>query len=164
MTGERISVYARLYSVGYEPVQEPAIKGGYGLRSSGGQRSEVTLRPIPEQPGLYRGEFVAPAPGSYQFLVEQDPETPLDFNVTEPKFELGETAMNEGLLKEMANITGGAFFREETLYKLPDTISAKTEKVRSPLEVELWASPLYFILMLMMVTAEWILRKVCYLK
>jgi hypothetical protein len=163
-TGERISVYARLYSVGYEPVQELAIKGTYGLRSSGGQRSEVTLRPIPEQPGLYRGEFVAPAPGSYQFVVEQDPEAPLDFNVTEPKFELGETAMNEGLLKEMANISGGAFFREETLYKLPETISAKTEKVRSPLEVELWASPLYFILMLLVVTGEWILRKVCYLK
>jgi hypothetical protein len=163
-TGERISVYARLYSVGYEPVQEPAIKGAYGLRTSDGQRFEVTLRPIPEQPGLYRGEFVAPAPGSYQFFVEPDPETPLDFNVTEPKFELGETAMNEGLLKEMANITGGAFFREETLYKLPETISAKTEKVRSPLEVELWASPLAFILMLMVITAEWILRKVCYLK
>src|SRR5207302_1236193 len=131
---------ARLYGAGFEPVQEPAIKGFYGLKNSQGQRPEVTLRAIPEQPGLYRAEFVAPAPGNYQFWVEQDANTLLDFNVTEPRFELGETAMNEPLLKEIASTTGGAFFREEDLYKLPDMISAKTERVRSPLEVELWAS------------------------
>jgi len=47
---------------------------------------------------------------------------------------------------------------------LPQTISQKTERVRSPLEVELWASPLYFILLLMVVTGEWVLRKISYLK
>ncbi len=45
--------------------------------------------------------------------------------MTEPKFELGETAMNEALLRDLAATTGGAFFREEDLHKLPDTISAK---------------------------------------
>src|SRR6185369_14342078 len=164
LTGERVSVFARLYSVGYEPVQEPAVKGSYSLASGGAGKSEVTLRPIPEQPGLYRGEFVAPAPGPYQFFVEQDPATLLDFNVTEPKFELGETAMNESLLKEMAATTGGAFFREENLHQLPDTIHAKAERVSSPLEVELWSSPLYFLLMLGVVTAEWVLRKLSHLK
>ncbi|PYI82579.1 MAG: hypothetical protein DME26_17195 [Verrucomicrobia bacterium] len=64
----------------------------------------------------------------------------------------------------MANLTGGAFFREENLYNLPETIAAKTEKVRSSLEVELWASPMYFLLLLGVVTAEWILRKLSYLK
>jgi len=164
VTGDRISVYARLYAVGFEPVQELAVKGLYGSKTNQGQNSEVTLRPIPEQPGLYRAEFVAPAAGNYQFWVEQDPSTMLDFNVTEPKFELGETAMNEPLLQEIAAMTGGAFFREEDLYKLPDIISQKTERVRSPLEVELWSSPFYFLLLLGVVTAEWILRKMSYLK
>jgi hypothetical protein len=113
---------------------------------------------------MYRGEFIAPSAGAYGFWVEPDPATQLDFNVTEPKFEFGETAMNEGLLRELAGMTGGQFFREEDLYKLPDTISAKTERVRSPLEVELWASPLYFLLMLSVVTAEWVLRKLSHLK
>jgi len=44
----------------------------------------------------------------------------------------------------MAATTGGAFFREEDLHRLPDTISLKTERVRSPLEVELWSSPFVF--------------------
>ncbi|MBI5388585.1 MAG: hypothetical protein HZA90_28310 [Verrucomicrobia bacterium] len=165
MTGERVTIYARLYTAGYEPVQEPAVKGVYGLRLGGaGRQAEVTLRPLAEQPGLYRGEFIAPTPGQYQFFVEQDLNTPLDFNVTEPKFELGETAMNESLLSEIATNTGGAFFREESLWKLPDTITARAEKVRSPLEVELWCSPLYFLLLLGVVTAEWVLRKRSQLK
>ncbi len=163
VTGDRVSIFARLYNDNIDPVTEATVKGIYGLRT-GGQKTEVTMRAIPEQPGLYRAEFIAPSPGAYQFFVERDLEVPLDFNVTEPKFELGETAMNEPLLRDMAGISGGQFFREEDLHKLPDTISAKTDRVRSPLEVELWSSPLYFILMLLVVTAEWILRKMSHLK
>jgi hypothetical protein len=164
MTADRVSVYARLYSAGFEPVQEPSVKGFYALKTGQGDRTEVTLRAVPEQPGLYRGEFIAQTPGPHQFLVEADLDTVLEFNVSEPKFEFGETAMNEAMLRELAATTGGAFFREEDLHKLPDTIRAKTERVQSPLEVELWSSPLYFLLLLGVVTAEWVLRKWSYLK
>ena len=165
MAGDRVAVYARLYSgAGFEPVQEPAVKGSFGLKNGQGPRTEVALRPVPDQPAMYRGEFIATGAGGYGFSVENDPQTVLDFNVTEPKFEFGETAMNEALLKELAATTGGQFFREETLYKLPETIAAKTERVQSPMEVELWASPLYFLLLLGVVTAEWVLRKLSHLK
>ena len=165
MAGDRVAVYARLYSgAGFEPVQEPAVKGSFGLKNGQGPRTEVALRPVPDQPAMYRGEFIATGAGGYGFSVENDPQTVLDFNVTEPKFEFGETAMNESLLKELAATTGGQFFREENLYKLPETIAAKTERVQSPMEVELWASPLYFLLLLGVVTAEWVLRKLSHLK
>jgi hypothetical protein len=165
MSGDRVTVYARLYTgVGFDAVQESSVKAAFGLKSGTGPRPEVILRPIPDQPAMYRGEFVAPSAGSYGFWVESDPQTMLDFNVTEPKFEFGETAMNEPLLKELAATTGGQYFREEDLHKLPELISAKTERVRSPMEVELWASPLYFLLMLGVVSAEWILRKLSHLK
>jgi hypothetical protein len=164
LTGDRVSVYARLYTAGYDPLQEPSVKGHYGLKNGQGQRPDITLRAMPEQPGLFRGEFVAPAPGDYSFWVETDLNTLLDFSVAEPKFELGETAMNESLLRDLATATGGAFFREEDLHKLPDTISAKTERVQSPLEVELWSSPMFFLLLLGVVTVEWVLRKLSHLK
>jgi len=164
VTGDRVTIFARLYSAGFDPVQEPSVAGVFGLKNGEGARPEVTLRPVPEQPGLYRGELVAPVAGSYQFFVESDPEVPLDFNVSEPQFEFGETAMNEKMLREMARETGGAFFREEELHKVPETITARSELVRSPLEVELWASPAYFLLLLGVVTAEWILRKMSHLK
>ena len=163
VTGERVLVFARLQTASAEPLQEASVKGVFGLRS-GGRQTEVILRATPDHPGLYRGEFVAPLPGQYQFFVEQDLETPLDFTVNEPKFEFGETAMNEAMLRDIAATTGGAFFREEDLFKLPETIAARTERVKSPLEVELWSSPLYFVLMLLVLSGEWVLRKISQLK
>lgn len=163
VTGERVLVFGRLTGETHEPLTEPSVKGLFGMRT-GGKQTEVILRSAPDHPGLYRGEFVAPLPGQYQFFVERDMNTPLDFTVTEPKFEFGETAMNEAMLRDLTTETRGVFFREEDLFKLPDTIAAKTERVKSPLEVELWSSPLYFVLMLLVLTAEWVLRKVSYLK
>ncbi|MEI7731100.1 MAG: CARDB domain-containing protein [Verrucomicrobiota bacterium] len=168
MTGERVTVYARLFTMSFEPLTDAQVKAAYSLRSAdsgaNAQETAVLLRPVPEQPGVYRGDFIAPAPGPYKFFVEHDRETRLDFNVTEPKFELGETAMNEALLKDMAASSGGAFFREEDLHTLPKKISAKTERVRSPVEVDLWSSWFMFLLLLLVVTLEWILRKLAHLK
>ncbi len=163
VTGERVLVFARLQTPSAEPLQDVSVPGVYAL-ATGGKRTEVTLRATPDHPGLYRGEFIAPLPGHYQFFVESDLDTPLDFTVTEPKFEFGETAMNESMLRDLARTTAGGFFREEDLHKLPDTIAAKTERVKSPLEVELWSSPLYFVLMLLVLSGEWILRKMSQLK
>ncbi len=47
MTGDRVSVYARLYSAGYDPLQAAFVKGHFGLRNGSGPRPDVTLRPVP---------------------------------------------------------------------------------------------------------------------
>ncbi|MBL9168282.1 MAG: VWA domain-containing protein [Verrucomicrobiales bacterium] len=164
LAGDRVTVYARLYSSSFEAIQEPVVKGQFVKRGETSPSTEVLLRTLPDQPGLYRGEFIAGASGDYQFTVDLDSSAPLDFSVIEPQFELGDTAMNETLLDQMAKVTGGAFLREEDLHKLPQLIASKTEKVRSPLEVELWASPLVFLLLLLLATAEWVIRKLNYLK
>ena len=166
-TGERVMVYARLYSETFDPVRAPAVEGSYTVKSAGpsaGETQSVQLRAVPEQQGMFRGEFVALTPGAYQFAVANDPKTIIEFSVKEPKFELGETAMNEPLLREMAGASGGEFFREEGLDKLADVIGEKPERVRSTIETELWSSPFYFMLMIVVITAEWIVRKRAQLK
>jgi hypothetical protein len=122
------------------------------------------VRAVPEQPGMYRGDFVALEPGAHQFTVKNDPATVLEFNVAEPKFETGETAMNEVLLKQMAEASGGAYFREETLAQFPKAISAKAERIQGTLDGELWSSPLAYLLLLTVATLEWALRKKWQLK
>jgi hypothetical protein len=163
-TGDRVTVYARLYSESYEPIVQSAVVGHYEMTSTPGTPQSITLRPLPEQPGMYRGEFTAPLAGTYQFSVEGDDQTRLPFAVTEPKLELGETAMNEAGLKEMAKASGGAFFHEEDLLSLPDAISRKADRVQSTVDVDLWSSPIYFLTLIAIVTAEWILRKSAHLK
>ena len=160
-TGERVAVYARLYASDFSPVKEQIVAAGYTVRVAGapGPVREVPLRAVPEQPGMYRGDFVALEPGAHQFTVKNDPATVLEFNVAEPKFETGETAMNEVLLKQMAEASGGAYFREETLAQFPKAISAKAERIQGTLDGELWSSPLAFLLLLTIATLEWALRK-----
>ena len=84
--------------------------------------------------------------------------------MTVPRYESGETAMNETLLRQMADASGGAFFREETLWQLPAAISAKAERVSTTIDGELWASPLFFLLVLLIGSVEWLLRKKWQLK
>ena len=156
-TGERVTVYARLYSEGFEPVKDATVRGSFTVGNAGAQ--EVNLRAMPNQLGMFRGDFVAITPGTYRFSVASDAKTVVEFAATEPRFELGETAMNESLLRAMADASGGVFFREEDLSKVPSAISHATEQIRSEQDVELWATPFYFALMLALATTEWVLRK-----
>jgi hypothetical protein len=161
--GERVTVYARLYDIAFKPIEATEVKGTYAS-ADGRVTGNVMLRPLPDQNGMFRGEFVAPPQGQYQFWVDRDEKTKLALNVGESRIELAETAMNEPLLTEIAKSTGGAFFREEDLYKLPDTVRQNAEGVKSRQEVELWSSPGYFLLLLGVVTAEWVMRKLMSLK
>ncbi len=162
MTGDRIRAYARLYQEGYEPFDDEEVSGVYS--STDGSQSEVMLKVVEGQPGLFFGEFIAPAAGQYQFHLEPSPETKRDFTVAEASLEMAETAMNANLMEDLATMTKGRFFREEDLHELAGAIKADRVGVQSRMEVELWATPLYFILILLMVTVEWVVRKFSYLK
>ena len=122
------------------------------------------LKAVVGKPGLYFGEFSAPAAGQYQIHVATAPETKRDFTVVETSLEMAETAMNAGLMENLATQTGGKFFREEGLHELVKAIDTKKVTVPSRMEIELWATPLYFLLIMIVVTIEWILRKFSYLK
>ena len=108
---------------------------------------------------MYRGEFIALTAGLHQVKVSTDSDAVLEIPVTEPRFELGATAMNEPLLRQLAELTNGGFFREENLIALPDAIRSKTEAIQTTVDAEIWASPLVFLLLVTLPTVEWALRK-----
>lgn len=162
--GSKATLYARLYSESFEPMVDPIVRGMLTPATDQLPPREVQLRAIPGQPGMYRGETIPAAPGLYRFAVDHDKATVLELTVTEPRQELAETAMNQALLEQMASASSGRFFREETLYQLPEAIKEKAQPQRTTVERELWSSPIYFLVMLGLVTAEWIMRKVAQLK
>jgi hypothetical protein len=167
-TGERVSVFARLYDQNFDPVKLSSVTGAYVIKAAPGQPEapgqSVQLRALPDQPGMYRGDFVPLAPGTYTFHMDSDAKTTIDLTVTKPRFELGETAMNEPVLKEMARISGGAFFREEDLTNLVQSISQKDERISRVVDADIWSSPFYFLLMALIAVLEWVLRKKSQLK
>ena len=171
--GDRVTVYARLYRADtFEPVTDVTVKGFYRSAASGttvpaavgGREQEVTLRAIPDQRGMYRCDFVVPVAGVYSFGIADDLTTKLDFVVYEPNLETGETSLNLPLMREMASKSGGQWLREEDLYKLPELIKNTSQPVLSRSDIDLWCSPLYYIVLVVLLGWEWVLRKMSQLK
>ncbi|MGA2499852.1 MAG: hypothetical protein ABSH20_19110 [Tepidisphaeraceae bacterium] len=163
-TGDPVTVYARLYSESFEPFTEQAVRASFRDASGTRPSREVILKAIPEQPGMYRGVLVAPEAGNYKLAVEHDKSTALEFEVADPDRELVEPAMNKVVLEQMAKASGGQFLREEDLFGLPEKVAAKVERKLTTREAPVVYTWAYFLLMMSVVTAEWIVRKTCQLK
>lgn len=166
--GERVGVSARLFNTAFEPLSDPSVtavvEADAGSNTNRFQPAELLLRAVPDQPGFYHGELVAPAPGRYRIRVGTDAPAVVDFTVEDRLAEAGETAMQETVLRELASSTGGGFFREEDLHRLPDAVRSKAQHVVSRLTIDLWSSPIYYLIVLVFLTAEWGLRKWWHLK
>ena len=165
-TGDRVRIQARLFDRddlplnGLQLVYRP-LKGG--------EEQVVDLQN--PSAGVYNGEFLAPKAGQYELNLK-DPNGPREtleqekryFAVREFNLEKTQTAMNEQLLRDMAAKTGGAFFREESLHELPAAIPDSKREISIRMERELWSSWIYFLLLLVVISAEWVIRKLSYLK
>jgi hypothetical protein len=66
--------------------------------------------------------------------------------------------MAEEALRGLASAAGGAFYREEDLSSLPDRVEAKGQAITQRSEVLLWGW-LPFCLFVLLITAEWVVRK-----
>jgi hypothetical protein len=161
--GDAVTVFARLYNDSFQPIAAAQAQAEYtvetGVAGAEREQQQVMLRAVPEQPGMYRGDFVALKAGRYRLATVDDPATSVEFTAREPQFELGETAMNEPLLKQMAAISGGRYFREEDLAGLSNELNRKPETLHTSRDLEIWSSPFYFLALCIVAATEWILRK-----
>jgi hypothetical protein len=77
--------------------------------------------------------------------------------------EFKETRANAALLRQIAQRSGGSFLTPDALRSLPAilTTSGSFTPVRyeEAREMELWHLPVFFILVVLLLTTEWVLRK-----
>lgn len=162
--GAPIAIYARLYTESFEPMTPSQVAGMFASTSGQHPSRVVQMRSVPDQPGMYRGVVAASTPGEFMFSADHDPQTKLSISVARPQQELTEPAMNESLLRQMASLSGGEFLREEDLASLPERIHPRDQRTRTTATIELAYTWPFLLLMLAVVTAEWILRKRSQLK
>ncbi len=131
----------------------------------GSARREVTLKAVPGQPGAYLAEVLAGSSGRFRLTVPKHSDVlPVEFHVQPENREFESVTVDTARLRRVAQSTGGAFFHEDEAVALPERIVNRSAEIRHTREVALWASPLYFTLLLLLLTSEWILRKLCELK
>jgi hypothetical protein len=122
--GERVVITGRLYSTDFTPLRDASIAASLTVENIPVPQ-DFSLRADPTNPGAYRAEFIAKTPGNYRVSTARDPATVLEFQTTPPRFESGDTSMNEASLRQLAEVSGGAFFREENRLQREPTESPR---------------------------------------
>ena len=162
--GDRVRIYAKLFTQGWEPREDEVVDAVLAAGSDPSRRQEVLFRAIPGEPGSYRAEFAAGPPGNYRVAVSGDDIATVDFTVTDNNREYGRAALNEPLLRDLAHETGGAYIHLRDFERVPSFLTERSARVASIREVDLWSSPLFFALIMLVLSAEWIGRKLSELK
>jgi uncharacterized membrane protein len=172
LAGDKVKISGRIFKTGFEPLTDPEVPGTVTVKADAlpgksppaQQTTELRLEAIPDRPGEYQGEMTATTAGSYSFSVVRYPSVVLKFDVTEPKVELSDIAMNEKLLRTMAEVSGGKFLREEDLNGLPELITSKSTGSVTFKKIPLVFTPYLLGLIIMVACAEWFWRRKLELK
>lgn len=168
--GDKVRISGKVFKENFEPLATATLDATAKIitKDAAGKEVEkqvnVEMSAVPDKTGEYRGEFLAQAPGEYRFATLQDPTAIVKFDVIEPKLEQMETAMNDRLLKAMAESGHGKFLREEDLNKLPDFIAERSATVATFKTIPLYYSAWWVVFLLALAFAEWTLRRVSQLK
>jgi hypothetical protein len=162
LLGRPSSIYARLFDADFHPLQEERIPARLDFldAKAGEERSQkIMLEAVPGQPGEYRVLLPNDLAGRFELKMESPELATLAYRVVlPPQHELEPGGMAEDVLREAARISGGQFYREEDLHRLPSRIEPQTATFTHRQELVLW-NPLAMLVFLVLVTAEWILRK-----
>lgn len=168
--GATAELYANVLDESYEPLSAPTFSG-YVTRVDGGEPVAVTLRALPNAPGMYSGLYTPPAAGRYRFSSTPTAEagtvaartaekaSSTEFLVEDKSVEQIETGMQQGLLSQMARLTGGAALTLRELPLLADPLRERTQQVTFTRDLDLWDNWLLVGLFVVFVAAEWAWRR-----
>jgi len=130
-----------------------------------GSSEQVELRPEPLQQGVYAADWNAPQPGSYiaeisarQGTVELGKDV-LTFRREDGVAENFHREQNRELLEKLADETGGRYYKPSDASRLPQEISYSEAGITSRETKDLWNMPAVFLAILILKSAEWLLRR-----
>jgi hypothetical protein len=162
-----VNAQTRLYSHVLDDQFAPVVQSGFEVDvialDAGNRKERVTLRPDRTQPGLYEGFFSAPATGRYRLEANEN-DAPVsnntEFQVVDEKTELLDIAMRRAHLEHIAERTGGTCLSLTQLSPLTTLINREpvTTTVRS--ERAIWDNSLILLLLVGLLGAEWLLRRI----
>jgi len=130
-----------------------------------GLQQVISLGRDPSQQGVYTAEVSATAPGDYQVRLELDAQDTVissaesRFRVTPEGNEYYQSEMNPALLQKLAARTGGEFLRAGETGDLAEALGRQQRGARALMRHELWDMPVIFLLLVVLLCAEWGYRR-----
>ncbi len=125
----------------------------------------VDMAPAADNPGVFQAAWTAEKPGSYLAEVtaqrgsEQIGSDLFPFERIDGVAENFHTVQNRELLEKLSAETGGRYWRADKLTRLPEEISYSDAGISTRDIKELWNMPVVFLWLLLLMAAEWLLRR-----
>jgi hypothetical protein len=162
--GERAEIRARFRDEAGKPVTPPNAKAW--LYRDGQRVASVELTADEGGSGVFRGKTGALGEGAYEIgasaggLTHEESQARLAFYAqARDAGEMIEQNCNEELLRQIATQSGGEYFREEDVGRLVDRLAPFSHGRVVESDTVLWQSWWWFVPLVLMLAAEWILRK-----
>jgi hypothetical protein len=125
----------------------------------------LDMTPAADNPGVFHAAWTADKPGSYlaEVTAEKGSEElgsdTFPFERIDGVAENFHTVQNRQLLEKLATETGGRYWRPDELSRLPNEISYSDAGISTRDIKELWNMPVVFLWLLLLMAAEWLLRR-----
>ncbi|MGI9516030.1 MAG: hypothetical protein ACR2NP_03200, partial [Pirellulaceae bacterium] len=160
---------ARILDERFEELLLPTVPAQ--VQSDDGRVRNIELKLLPGQTGQYEATFVPAGTGSFRVsvLLDTDDEEsaiePVSFVVKPPSVESRAYWLNEKLLRDIADASGGQYFTLDQLEELQASVPniESTTEYNSPPE-PIWdvnqrLRYIAFLLPFLLLTVEWAVRK-----
>ena len=181
--GESVKITAKLYDPEFKPLKQPAYSVSIILPDTiNNVESRInptatipdvavrfiaqTLNAIPDKEGQYEGTFTPNTTGFYKIVGEKqtrdisETASEVVFSVSYARREYEKPLPNPELLQNIAKATDGAFLKLTEIEKLPEIVKPISDIIYTETkEDDIWDKPAIFILFLLIISAEWVIRK-----
>jgi uncharacterized membrane protein len=162
---EEILLSVEVNDENYEPTSEAKVT--VRITNPGGARSEMVLTPDYRRPGRYTGAFRPEETGRYEveaYAALEGTQLDSDFlqiDVTKPNVEFANYLRNDFLLERLARFTGGKMVTPDDASRLPEIIRRDLGIAADTLTetVPMWDKWPFLLILFILVTTEWVLRK-----
>lgn len=163
--GQNVRISAQLLDASYNDLVAARVEAT--LTSPGSAPQTIMLDKIEGQPGKYEHSVKARRTGLYTLKVnlptsagEEDVDIRATYEVKMPDIEDEQDWLNENLLTEIANRSGGGYYAIDKLMEIPAAIPDASEQVEIPGKpLRLWDKWLMLVLLVGLLCVEWAVRK-----
>jgi hypothetical protein len=132
--------------------------------ASGATVGEVDLRKVEGADDQFAATYLPDVTGRFEVRVDDPAFAALDLRATmevfAPDDELRRPETDHALLRDLAQATGGKALSPDELGTLPELLPNREVRTFNPLTEPIWDTPLALILAVLLLTTEWIGRKV----
>jgi uncharacterized membrane protein len=148
-----------------EYMPAPDAKVTAHLMGPNGISVMLDMTPAADKPGVFHASWTADKPGSYLAEVTAEKGSQelgsdtFPFERIDGVAENFHTQQNRELLEKLATETGGRYWKPDELSRLPSEISYSDAGISVRDIKELWNMPVVFLWLLLLMAAEWLLRR-----